>query len=459
MSSEDNLRRFSSLQLLNFCIGFFGLQFAWQMRIILSGPLTESLGASPLLYGLIWLAGPVTGIVVQPIIGALSDNTFTKFGRRIPYLFFGALFGALGLILLPKSEFLSGLFGANHPTWLALFIAAIFIWVIDACVNAAQGPYRALVPDNIQKSQHAIANSYLSFAIGLGSVVAAGTAPFLKWAFNYQMSVGAQFTMAGIAFILGMLWTCFTFRENVPSKEAMIEKKLEAKKSASKPFIENVKEFLNTSPEVGKICLMQFFAWIGLMSMMIFFTQFVVHILYQIPNTADLAENVIEAFAPLQAEAQNFSSICFAFFNLICFIIAIPIAKMAEIRGNKRVHAVSLLLMALAYFLIACLPNKVTVFASMGLAGIGWASTLALPFAMLSKYIKEGTEGSAMGIFNIFISAPQVLVCTLLAWFINKSTFKMGAFVNNHYDYAFLFGALMLIIAALITLAVKEKEE
>ncbi len=459
MSSEDNLRRFTSLQLLNFCIGFFGLQFAWQMRIILSGPLTESLGASPLLYGLIWLAGPVTGIVVQPIIGALSDNTFTKFGRRIPYLFFGALFGAIGLILLPKSEFLSGLFGQNHPTWLALFIAAVFIWVIDACVNAAQGPYRALVPDNMKKSQHAIANSYLSFAIGLGSVVAAGTAPFLKWAFNYQMSVNAQFTMAGIAFILGMLWTCFTFRENVPSKEVMIEKKLEAKKCASKSFVENVKEFLNTSPEVGKICLVQFFAWIGLMSLMIFFTQYVVHILYEIPNTADLAPNIIETFAAKQAEAQNFSSICFAFFNLICFIIAIPIAKMAEIRGNKSVHAVSLLIMALAYLLMACQPNKVTILAGMGLAGIGWASTLALPFAMLSKYIKEGTEGSAMGIFNIFISAPQVLVCTLLAWFINKSTFVQDNYINNHYDYAFLFGALMLIISAFITMSVKEKEE
>lgn len=459
MSNEDNLRKFSSLQLLNFCIGFFGLQFAWQMRIILSGPLTESLGASPLLYGLIWLAGPVTGIVVQPIIGALSDNTFTRFGRRLPYLFFGALFGAIGLILLPKSEFLSSFAGADKPAWLALLIAAIFIWVIDACVNAAQGPYRALVPDNIQKNQHAIANSFLSFAIGLGSVVAAGAAPFLKWAFNYQMSVDAQFSMAGIAFITGMLWTCLTFRENVPSKEIMIEKKLEAKKSASKPFFENVKEFLSASPEVGKICMVQFFTWIGLMSLMIFFTQYIVHILYGVPNLADMPEKFVEAFASTQIEAQNFSSICFAFFNLICFIIAIPIAKMAETKGNKKVHATSLLLMALAYLLMACLPNKVTVFSAMGLAGIGWASTLALPFAMLSEYIKEGTEGSAMGIFNIFISAPQVLVCTLLAWFINRSTFTVGPFVNNHWDYAFLFGALMLIISAFITLTIKEKEQ
>jgi len=458
MSGEDNLRKFSSGQLLNFCIGFFGLQFAWQMRIILSGPLTESLGASPLLYGLIWLAGPVTGIVVQPIIGALSDNTFTKFGRRIPYLFFGALFGAIGLVLLPKSEFISGLFGANHPAWLALLIAALFIWVIDACVNAAQGPYRALIPDNIDKSQHAIANSFLSFAIGLGSVVAAGVAPFLNWAFKYQMSVDAQFTMAGIAFVLGMLWTCFTFRENKISKEAMTEKKLEAKKTVSKPFIENVKEFLNASPEVVKICIIQFFTWIGLMSLLIFFTQYVVHILYQIPNLTELNPNIVSGFSEFQAEAQNFASICFAFFNLICFIIAIPIAKMAEIRGNKRVHAGSLLLMAFAYLLISLLPNKVTVFAAMGLAGIGWASTLSLPFAMLSKYIKEGTEGSAMGIFNIFISAPQVLVCTLLAWFINISKYETSIGTNNHWEYAFLFGAVMLIISAVITLTIQEKE-
>ena len=148
------------------------------MRIILSGPLTESLGASPLLYGLIWLAGPVTGIVVQPIIGALSDNTFTKFGRRIPYLFFGALFGAIGLILLPKSQAISSVLGS--ATWLPLFIAAIFIWMIDACVNAAQGPYRALIPDVVPVEQHSVANSYISLAIGLGSVDDSSVPPLLR---------------------------------------------------------------------------------------------------------------------------------------------------------------------------------------------------------------------------------------------------------------------------------------
>lgn len=458
MSYDNNLRKLSWMQLFNFCIGFFGLQFAWQMRIILSGPLTESLGASALLYGLIWLAGPVTGIVVQPIIGALSDGTFSRFGRRIPYLFFGALFGAIGLILLPKSEFLSGLFGSHHPSWLALFIAAIFIWVIDACVNAAQGPYRALIPDNIDKSQHEIANSFLSAAIGLGSVVAAGAAPFMIFAFNKTMSIDAQFTMAGIAFILAMLWTCITFKEVMPTKEQILETKLKTKTNAQKPFIENVKEFLNASPEVGKICASQFFAWIGLMSLLIFFTQYVVHILYQIPDTSTLSAKAAEIFTGKQTVAQAFSSICFAFFNLVCFVVAIPIAKIAQIRGNKRIHALALILMAFAYLLLSFMPNQVTVFFAMGLAGIGWASTLSLPFAMLSKYIKEGTEGSAMGIFNIFISAPQVLVCTLLAWFINISKFSVeGGYTNNHWEYAFAFGAVMLIIAAFITMSVKEE--
>ena len=255
-----------------------------------------------------------------------------------------------------------------------------------------------------------------------------------------------------------MIWTCVTFKENVPNQEQIMEQKLEAKKYASKPFIENVKEFLNASPEVGKICIIQFFTWIGLMSLMIFFTQFVVHILYQIPNLANVPENIVKLYSQTQLEAQNFSSICFAFFNLICFIVAIPIAKMAEIRGNKNVHALSLLLMALAYLFMAFKPSTVTVFAAMGLAGIGWASTLALPFAMLSKYIKEGTEGSAMGIFNIFISAPQVLVCTLLAWFINSATYEMSGYTNNHWDYAFIFGACMLLLSAFITLSIKEEK-
>ena len=452
----ENLKKFSTPQLLNFCIGFFGLQFAWQMRIILSGPLTESFGASPLLFGLIWLAGPFTGIVVQPIIGALSDNTETPFGRRLPYLMGGALLGAIGLFALPNSEKIASLFGANAPWWSALFIAAIMIWIIDACVNAAQGPYRALIPDNMPREQHSVANSYLSFAIGLGSVIAAATAPVLKYVFDYQMSTSAQFYMAAIAFLLGMSWTCLTIKERKLSKKEQRIEEVNARKEIKKSFFENLKDFFMLSPEVSKICIIQFFSWIGVMSLNIFFTQYVVHVLYQVPDLTQIPQEFQSSYDTLVMSGQNFSSICFAAFNLICFVIAIPIGKLAERFGNKKVHFVSLLLMALAYVLLAFLPNAISTIAAMALAGIGWASILALPFAMLSKYIKEGTEGSVMGIFNIFIAAPQILVCTVLAWFINISVTTINNMPNNHYEYAFLVGALMLIFACGATLTIKE---
>lgn len=452
--ANEEMKKFTTAQLLNFCLGFFGLQFAWQMRIILSGPVTEALGASPLIFGLIWLAGPVTGIVVQPIIGALSDVTQTPFGRRVPYLMGGAILAAIGLFFLPRSGDIAALFGSGAPVWLGLLIAAVMIWIIDACVNAAQGPYRALIPDNIPKEQHALANSYLSFAIGLGSVVAAGTAPFLKYAFNYNMSTNAQFAMAGAAFFLAMLWTCLTIRERkIQSAQAEENIKNEERKS----FIQNVKEFFQLSPEVGKICTMQFFSWIGLMSMMIFFTQYAVHTVFSVPDITTLSPAVKSIYENAMMDGQYFSQICFAVFNLICFVVAIPIGKWAEKRGNKFVHIIALSSMALAYILMAFLPNKTSVMCAMALAGIGWASTLALPFAMLSKYIKPGTEGSIMGIFNIFIAAPQVLVCTLLAWFIDKMRFTMdNGLLNNHWEYAFVVGAIMLALAAITASTVKE---
>src|SRR5574344_405365 len=145
MEDNNQLKKFNTAKFLNFVLGFLGLQFAWQMRIILSAPVTEGLGASPFLYGLIWLAGPFTGMVVQPIVGTLSDKTNTSFGRRRPYLLGGALLASVALWLFPNcsniTEFFAKSFHIAFPWWTALLLAAIMIWVIDACINIAQGPY------------------------------------------------------------------------------------------------------------------------------------------------------------------------------------------------------------------------------------------------------------------------------------------------------------------------------
>ena len=398
---ENALKKFTTAKFISFALGFFGLQFAWQMRIILSGPVTEELGASPLLFGLIWLAGPFTGMVVQPLIGALSDKTRTVFGRRRPYLLGGALLSALALWALPNSSpitnWFASVFHIQLPVWSALLFAAVMIWILDACVNIAQGPYRALVPDVVPQEQHSIANSYISLAIGLGSVFAAGVAPFLKWAFNFEMSIPAQFIMAAIAFSLGMLWTCITIKEhNSIQEKTTQEEKLN--------IIQSLKDFFGLSPEVAKICWMQFFTWIGTMCMMIYFTQYSVHTVFAVPDLSDVHETMKTAFDSAVLAGTNFSSICFALFNLVCFLVAIPIGILSVKFGNKKVHVISMLSMALAYVGMGLTINPKLVALFMGIAGIGWASISALPFAMLSQFIKPGTEGSVMGIFNIFIA-------------------------------------------------------
>ncbi len=450
---ENALKKFNTAKLISFAIGFFGLQFAWQMRIILSGPVTESLGASPFLFGLIWLAGPFTGMVVQPIIGALSDKTTSPFGRRRPYLLGGALLSALALWALPNSEtitnFISSSLHIKFPALAALAFAAIMIWILDACVNIAQGPYRALVPDVVPPQQHSIANSYISLAIGLGSVVAAATAPFLKWAFNYQMSINAQFIMAALAFTLGMIWTCLAIKENKYEPK-------ENEKAEKFDFIKSLKEFFALSPEVGKICWMQFFTWIGNMCMMIYFTQYAIHTVYGVPDLSNVSDAVKASFEGAVAAGTNFSSICFAIFNLICFLVAIPIGILSVKFGNKKIHIISMISMALAFLGMAFTKNHTAVATLMGLSGIGWASICALPFAMLSQYIKPGTEGSVMGIFNIFIAGPQVFVCTLVSWIINKCVFTVDSGVNYHWEYTFLIGAFCLIAASIIASRVKE---
>ena len=458
MEEKTELKPFSTGKFLNFALGFLGLQFAWQMRIILSAPVTEGLGASPFIYGMIWLAGPFTGMVVQPLIGAISDNTKSRFGRRRPYLFMGALIAAIALWAFPNSAniagFLGHVFGFPIPIWLGLAIAAAMIWIIDACINIAQGPYRALIPDVVPQEQHAVANSYISLAIGLGSVIAAGTAPFLNYVCHYQMSVPAQFVMAALAFLLAMTWTCMTIKE----KDSR-DNKTEAKTEKTTGFWEDLKNFFLLSPQVGRICLMQFFTWIGMMCLMIFFTSYAIHTVYAIPDLTNITPALSAKYADLQVKATNYSSICFAIFNLVCFLIAIPIGYLAQKFGNKTIHVISLLSMVIAYIGLGVFnTNPVLVATFMALSGIGWASVCALPFAMLSKYIIPGTEGSVMGIFNIFIAGPQVVVCTLVSWLIKVCMFNTPDGVNYHWEYAFYVGAICLVLAALTTLTVKENK-
>ena len=186
------------------------------------------------------------------------------------------------------------------------------------------------------------------------------------------------------------------------------------------------------------------------MCLLIYITPFAIHTVYNIP---DLASAVTDK--ALEQTAQNYALICMAVFNFVCFVVAIPLANLANKFGNKKVHIFSLLSMVIAYLGLAFYKtDSIAVLYFMGLSGIGWASVCSLPFAMLSRYIKPGTEGSVMGIFNIFIAGPQVFVCTLVGWLINISVIDGG--INHHYELTFYIGAACLLIAAAITYVVKD---
>lgn len=452
MENNNELKRFTTVNFLNFALGFLGLQFAWQMRIALSEPVTSSLGASPFLYSLIWLAGPFSGMIVQPIIGVLSDNTKSRFGRRRPYLLGGAIITAIALWAFPHSASISGIIGnvlnIDMPAWGGLLVAAAMIWVIDACINIAQGPYRSLVPDVVPREQHAQANSYISLSIGLGSVVAMLVAPALKFFFNYQMPIEAQFLMAGLAFALAMTWTCLTIKE----KSSLNNSENIDDTTSKQSFWQSLKEFFLLSPEVAKICIMQCFTWIGMMCLLIYVTPFVTHTVFGLADSANVTID-----KALQDTAQNFALICLGVFNLVCFLIAIPIGNLANKFGNKKVHSLAMISMIIAYLGLAIFnQDKIAVLSFMALSGIGWASVCALPFAMLSRYIKPGTEGSVMGIFNIFIAGPQVIVCTLVGWIINTAVIANGT--NHHYEYALFIGAICLALAVVVTNLINEKK-
>jgi MFS family permease len=283
MANEQNggfikLPRLSTIQLINLCVGIIGIQFAWSMQIALSSRVLEPLGADPFLYGFIWCAGPVTGLLIQPIVGAISDRTWTKIGRRRPFLLTGAILGGLALLFFPLA-----------PT---LLLAAIMIWIIDACVNISQGPYRALVPDVTPPEQHAVANSYLNFAFGVGSVIALGVAPLLRM-FDIQMTVTQQYFMAAIALVLMIVYTSLTIKEYSKKSTKPAESAEEPVKQ--KPpvpmgqlmkdiFIGPFKTFFKVNREIHKICGVQFLTWMGIMCMFIYLTPYTVHNIYKLPD-------------------------------------------------------------------------------------------------------------------------------------------------------------------------------
>jgi maltose/moltooligosaccharide transporter len=378
----------------------FALQNANASRIL------QTFGADVEHLSWFWLVAPITGMIVQPIVGHYSDNTWTRLGRRRPYFLAGAVLASLGLILMPNA----GLFAAFIP---ALWVGAGMLMIMDASFNIAMEPFRALVADKLPSSQRTLGFSVQTVLIGIGAVVGSWLPYILAEGFGWGKTAGEGEIplnliisfVVGAAILLGsILWTVVTTTEYSPEElEEFDSEELENEVvEEEKPSLIHIFRDFASMPETMKqLGLVQFFSWFALFSMWVF-------------TTPAIAEHVFgvakgDTSSPLFQEAGNWVGVIFGVYNAVSAVFAFFLPKIAASMGRKKTHAISLILGGLGLISIYFIQDKYWLLLSMVGIGIAWASILAMPYAILAGSIPAKKMGVYMGIFNFFITFPQIV--------------------------------------------------
>ncbi|MEB3245085.1 MAG: MFS transporter [Vampirovibrionales bacterium] len=446
-------------QLLMLAVGIIGFQFAWSTQIALSSRVLEPLGADPFLFGLIWCAGPITGMVVAPLVGMWSDHTLTPLGKRWPYVLAGAVLGAIAMVLFPQSP--------------NLWVAAIMIWLIDAFINTAQGPYRALVPDMVPRAQQSIANSYLNFGVGTGNVIAMGFAPLALAMLGQEIPIQSQYVISAVVLAGITILTALFVKEKPASAQASVDTigaepapaitaGIDADKAIGKatPGVAQMfKNFAAASPEIHKISAVQFFTWVALMGMFIYLTPYVTHHVFKVPDLTRpelFSAAQMAGFKTLEKTATNTTQQAFAAFNLVCLLLSLPLGYLTTKFGKKPVLSFALLTMAAGFLTAPFISTPLQVIAMLACAGVAWATTLSIPFSILCDHMPKGQEGSIMGMFNVFVAAPQLISAIAVGWVINQMPVALPVGYTHAWWLPFTVGTVSLIIAVGVLQTIKE---
>lgn len=401
----------NKVQLLNMNFGFLGIQFGWTLQMANMSAIYEHLKASPSQIPSLWLAAPLTGLIVQPIIGYLSDRTWGPLGRRRPYFLFGAILSTLALIAMPNATTLAG--------------AAALLWVLDACINISMEPFRAFVADILPPAQRPQGFATQSLLIGLGSIVAALLPKFLSDS-NLPPSLSGlpgnvtwAFYAGAIAFISAVLWTVFTTSEYPPEAEAPV---VEAERPRS-PF---PKVLLALAP-------IQFLTWLGLFCMWQFLPIAVAHHVFGATD-----EN-----SALYREGLDWGGVCIAGYSAVTFLFSFALPRIAARLGSGITHGLCLL--AGGAGLLSCyfIHSQYEMLGPMIALGIAWASILSLPYALLSRELDSNNTGLWMGIFNGCIVLPEIFQALTFGWF-------MENVLHNDRMTAVCVGGGCLSLAALL---------
>ena len=397
-------------EIWNMSFGFLGIQMGFALQNANASRILQIFGADVHELSWFWLIAPFMGLIVQPIIGHYSDNTWTRFGRRKPFFLLGAVLASIGMILIPQADFMIAILPA-------LWVGAGMLMIMDASFNIAMEPFRALVADNLSDEQTTKGFSIQTALIGIGAVVGS----WLPWVLTNWFGVAKtstdgtvpenllwSFIIGAIVLIGSILITIFTTKEYSPEELAQFENnkdnKIALDEGGDKPKakLSDIFEDFRRMPETMKqLSWVQFFSWFALFGMWVFAVPAIAQHIYGLPSDDSSSETY--------QVAGNWVGILFGIYNGVSAIFAFLLPVIAKIISRKKTHAYSLFIGGLGLILIYFSPNENWLILPMIFIGIAWASILSMPYAMLAGSISPKKMGVYMGIFNFFIVIPQII--------------------------------------------------
>lgn len=425
--------RLSFWQIWNMSFGFLGIQFGWGLQLANMSPIYKYLGAEESNISYLWLAGPITGLLVQPIIGSMSDRTWNRLGRRRPYFLVGAILASITLFFMPNSS--------------TVWMAAGLLWILDASINITMEPFRAFVADKLPEEQRTVGFVMQSFFIGIGQTLA-NALPYIFTALGLvgvmasgiPLSVEYAFKIGAVVFLLAVLWTVFTTKEYPPEDIEAFERMKREKKGVLAGFAEIFSSVAEMPKTMKQLAVVQFFTWFALPCMWQFFGLAIARHVFLAPDEKSL----------LFKDGTEWGGLCFAVYNIVCFVIAFLLPWLANKTSRKAVHAIALLCGGLGLLSVFFIQNKWMLFLSMAGVGIAWSSILSMPYVILSSAIPASRMGVYMGVFNLFIVIPQVVMSFIVPSIFNN-------LLRGDPLYAVALGGLSMLVAAATVMIVEDR--
>lgn len=419
-------------QIFTMSFGFMGIQFGFALQNGNTSRILRSFGADVEQLPLFWIVAPLVGMIVQPIIGHYSDKTWNRLGRRKPYFLAGAILSSAALVILPNSGGLAGIIPA-------LWVGAGMVMIMDASFNIAMEPFRALVADNLPDSQRTSGFSMQTFLIGLGAVLGSALPQLLAFS-GVSMTAGENdvadnikfsFYIGAVVFIAAILVTVFFSKEYPPREyERYHGEPVKSKHSGLREIFHDFKKMPRTMKQLG---LVQFFSWFALFSMWVFTTDAVATHVYGL--TGDYVHSVE------YNDAGNRVSTAFGVYNFVAMFYALLLPFIARAIGRKFTHAVSLAAGGIGLISIYFVRDINMLNFTMAGVGLAWASILAMPYVILSSAIPPGKLGIYMGIFNFFITLPQIINGFVGGWIVKN-------IYNGQPIYAVVLAGIFMLCAA-----------